>query len=88
MAVIDNARLRAENEVASIGSFQSRIATAVSNLLQSRESYDAAESRIMDADTAEKTAELMKGKILEQAASAVLAQANQLPALLLSLLRG
>jgi flagellin-like hook-associated protein FlgL len=40
----------------------------------------------MEADTAEETASLVKNRILEQAASAVLAQANQLPALLLRLL--
>jgi flagellin len=86
MSLIDNARTAVANELASIGSLQSRLATAMSNLLQTRENYDAAESRITDADTAEETAALVRNQILEQAASAVLAQANQLPALLLSLL--
>ena len=69
-----------------IGAFQSRLDVA-SNVLQvSTENFRAAESRIRDADIAKEAAELVRTQILQQAASAVLAQANQQPALALQLL--
>ena len=70
-----------------IGAFQSRIAVA-SNVLQvTSENFKAAESRIRDADTAQDSAELVRLNILQQAASSVLAQANQQPELALRLLQ-
>lgn len=86
MAVIDNARVAAANELAAIGAFQSRLGTALRNLQQTVEHDSTAESRIMDIDAAEEAAALVKGKILEEATSAILGQANQLPSLLLGLL--
>jgi len=76
-----------ENELANIGSSQSRLGTAISNLQQTRENYNAAESRIVDADIAVESANLVKQQILQNASSAILAQANQEPALLLALLK-
>jgi flagellin len=71
---------------AQIGANQSRVNTALSNLQQSREQYLQARSRILDADMAYESAELVKRQILQQSAAAVLSQANQQPALALSLL--
>ena len=71
----------------TLGAYQSRLYTAVSNLRVAKENFAAAESRIRDADVAEETAKLTRAQILQQAGVAVLAQANQQPQLALSLLR-
>ena len=70
------------------GAFQSRLQVTNSNLQSLRENYDAASSRITDADIAQTSSELIRNNIVQQAAASVLAQANQLPALALQLLRG
>lgn len=72
----------------SIGASLSRLDTAKNNLFSAHENYQGARSRITDADVAEESAALMRDQILQQAASAVLAQANQVPALALTLLKG
>ena len=75
-------------QLGNVGSFESRLEFA-SNVLQvTRENYLAANSRIEDVDIAEESAALVHNQILEQAAAAVLAQANQTPALAIELLRG
>ncbi|MDC0358360.1 FG-GAP-like repeat-containing protein [Oligoflexia bacterium] len=74
-------------ERASLGASQSRLNVAVSNLITSRENFDAAASRISDADIAEESANLVRTQILQRSAAAVLAQANQNPALALQLLQ-
>jgi flagellin len=71
-----------------IGAFQSRLETASRALEASSLNYGRAESAITDADVADTTAQLTSSQILTQAATAVLAQANQAPALALSLLKG
>ena len=71
----------------TLGSVESRLNTAIANLRVARENFSAAESRIRDADVAEETANLTRSSILQQAGVAVLAQANQQPALALQLLR-
>jgi flagellin len=71
----------------SLGSIESRLNTAIANLRVARENFSAAESRIRDADIAEESANLTRNSILQQAGVSVLAQANQQPALALSLLR-
>jgi flagellin len=58
------------------------------NLQSARENLSAANSRIRDVDVAEETAALTKNNILMQAGISVLAQANQIPSLALSLLGG
>jgi flagellin-like hook-associated protein FlgL len=75
------------NTLGSIGAAQSRLATSVSNLEQTREQYLAAVSQITDVDFAQETAELVKRQILQKASAAVLAQANQAPELVLILLK-
>lgn len=71
----------------SLGATESRLRVAINNLTVARENFAAAESRIRDADIAAEAAELTRLTILQQAGAAVLAQANQQPALALSLLR-
>ncbi len=70
-----------------IGAFQSRLESALNTLRATSENYAAAESRIRDADIAFETAQLTRLNILQQAASAVLGQANQQPALASQLLQ-
>jgi flagellin len=71
----------------SLGSIESRLNTAIANLRVARENFSAAESRIRDADVAEESANLTRNNILQQAGVSILAQANQQPALALSLLK-
>ncbi|MCB0337699.1 MAG: flagellin FliC, partial [Bdellovibrionales bacterium] len=70
----------------SLGSTEARLNVAVANLSVSKENFAAAESQIRDTDVAAQAAELTRLGILQQAGTAVLAQANQQPALSLSLL--
>jgi len=69
------------------GASQSRFDSVISNLAVSVENQTAARSRIMDADFASETANLSRSQILQQAGTAMVAQANQLPQQVLSLLR-
>ena len=71
----------------TLGAAQSRLEVAINNLSVARENFASAESRIRDVDVASEAAELTRLGILQQAGSAVLAQANQQPGLALSLLR-
>ena len=71
----------------TLGAAESRLTVAITNLTVARENFAAAESQIRDTDVAQQAAELTRLGILQQAGSAVLAQANQQPALALSLLR-
>ena len=70
-----------------LGGVESRLSSAITNLSVTRENLVAAESRIRDVDVAEEAANLTRLSILQQAGTAVLAQANQLPSLVLQLLR-
>jgi flagellin len=69
------------------GATQNRFDAVISNLQVSVENQAAARSRIMDADFAAETANLSRAQILQQAGNAMIAQANQLPSQVLSLLR-
>jgi flagellin len=69
-----------------LGAAESRLRVAINNLSVARENFAAAESRIRDVDVASEAAELTRLGILQQAGAAILAQANQQPALALSLL--
>lgn len=60
----------------------------ISNLQVASENQSAARSRIMDADYAAETASLSRAQVLQQAGNAMIAQANQLPQQVLSLLKG
>jgi flagellin len=72
---------------ASLGALQSRFETAISNLQVTSENLSASRSRILDADFAQETANLSRAQILQQAGTAMVAQANQLPQGVLALLR-
>jgi flagellin len=72
----------------TLGAAESRLDTTIQNLLVARENFQAAESRIRDVNVAEEAAELTRLSILQQAGTAILAQANQQPQLALQLLRG
>ena len=85
---IDDVLDRIAAELGSIGAFQSRLETALQNLMTARENFASARSRIVDADIAAETANLNRLQILQQAGSAVLAQANVQPRLALLLLEG
>jgi flagellin len=74
-------------ERAKLGAMQSRFETAISNLSVGSENMSAARSRIQDADFAQETANLSRAQILQQAGTAMVAQANQLPQGVMSLLR-
>ena len=71
----------------TIGAVESRLNTAINYLQVARENFIAAESRIRDADIASETANLVRLQVLQQAGVAVLAQANQQPALVRDLLQ-
>ncbi len=85
---IDEALKTVNKERATYGATQNRFESVVSNLQVSIESQSASRSRIMDTDFASETASLTRGQILQQAGTAMLAQANSLPNGVLSLLRG
>ena len=73
---------------AKFGALQNRFSSTISNLETAVENLSAARSRIRDADFAVETAELTRTQILQQAGTAMLAQANQIPQNVLSLLQG
>jgi len=84
---IDNAIKAIDTSRARLGAIQNRFTTTISNLQSSIENQSAARSRITDADFAQETANLSRGQILQQAGTAMLAQANQLGQSVLTLLR-
>lgn len=81
LATINSAR-------ADLGAIQNRFSSAVANLSSTSENMSAARGRIQDADFASETASMTRAQILQQAGTAMLAQANSLPNGVLSLLRG
>lgn len=84
---IDAALDKVNSERANYGAAQNRFESVIGSLQISAENVSAARSRIMDADFAKETAELTRTQILTQAGTAMLAQANQAPQSVLSLLR-
>lgn len=84
---IDNALTSVNSSRADLGAIQNRFSSVVSNLSTTSENLSASRSRIKDADFAKETAELTRSQILQQAGVAMLAQANQVPQSVLSLLR-
>ncbi len=85
---MDAALAQVNSARANLGAVQNRFTSVVSNLQSSVENLSASKSRIMDADFAAETANLTRGQILQQAGTAMLAQANSLPNGVLALLRG
>jgi flagellin len=73
---------------ADLGAYQNRFSSAVANLQTTAENLTASRSRIVDTDFAAETATLSRNQVLQQAGTAMLAQANAMPQSVLSLLRG
>ena len=87
LAVIDNALAGIDSQRADLGAVQNRFDNTINNLQNISENASAARSRIMDTDYAAETANLSKNQVLQQAGTAILAQAKQLPQSVLSLLQ-
>jgi len=88
ISTLDTAINTVNSERATYGAVQNRFEAVIANLQVAVENQSAARSRIMDADFAKETAALTRTQILQQAGTAMLAQANQLPQQVLTLLRG
>jgi flagellin len=87
LKTVDSAIAFISGARASLGALQSRFETAIGNLQTTSENLSASRSRILDADFAQETANLSRAQILQQAGTAMVAQANQLPQGVLALLR-
>ena len=74
------------NQRATFGAVSNRLTHAIDNLTNIKTQAEASRSRIMDTDYAQSTSELARTQIIQQAGTAMLAQANQLPATVLALL--
>ncbi|HCF4249638.1 TPA: flagellin [Pseudomonas aeruginosa] len=85
--VIDEAIKQIDAQRADLGAVQNRFDNTINNLKNIGENVSAARGRIEDTDFAAETANLTKNQVLQQAGTAILAQANQLPQSVLSLLR-
>ena len=85
--IADAALSTVNTQRAAYGALQSRFSSAISNLSTSTENLSASKSRIVDTDFAAETASMTRGQILQQAGTAMLAQANTLPNGVMSLLR-
>ena len=86
LAVIDAAIEDISGSRGDLGAVQNRLSITVNNLATQRENVSAANSRIRDVDVASETVNMTRSQILMQAGVAVLAQANQLPSMALSLI--
>jgi len=87
LSTIDSALTFIDSARAELGAVQNRFENTISNLQNISENASAARGRIRDTDFAAETSELTKNQILQQAGTAILAQANQLPQAVLSLLQ-
>jgi len=84
---IDNAIAKVSTQRSKLGAYQNRMEHTINNLGVAAENLTAAESRIRDADMAKEMTDFTKNNIINQAATAMLAQANQLPQGILQLLK-
>ena len=87
LAMVDAALSVVDGQRARYGALQSRFETTIANLQTAIENSSASRSRVQDADFASETANLSRAQILQQAGTAMVAQANQLPQGVLALLR-
>ncbi|MCK5893259.1 MAG: flagellin [Endozoicomonadaceae bacterium] len=87
VAIIDAAIADVDNQRAGLGAVQNRLSTTISNLSNIRENVSASRSRIVDTDFAVETANLAKYQVMQQAGTAMLAQANSQTESVLSLLQ-
>ena len=84
---IDNSLAQINTARGNLGALQSRFESVVANIQVTSENLSAARGRIMDADFAAETANMSRAQILQQAGTAMVAQANQLPQQVLQLLQ-
>jgi flagellin len=87
LSIIDNALTAVNSARGDLGAYQNRFTSVVNNLQATSENLTAARSRIQDADFAAETANLSRAQILQQAGTAMVAQANQMPQSVLQLLK-
>jgi flagellin len=87
LKTVDSALAFVSGERSKLGALQARFETAISSLNITSENLSASRSRIQDADFAAETANLSRAQILQQAGTAMVAQANQIPQGVLALLR-
>ena len=87
LKIVDSALTAVNGQRASFGALQSRFEASISNLQINTENLSASRSRIQDADFAVETSNLSRAQILQQAGTAMVAQANQLPQGVMALLR-
>ncbi len=87
LASVDSALSAISSARASLGAIQNRFTSTISTLQTMSENLSASRSRITDADFAAETANLSRAQVLQQAGTAMVAQANQLPQQVLTLLR-
>ena len=87
ITMLDAAIKTVSTERGSLGALSNRLSSTISNLDQVRVNLSASQGRIQDADFAEETSNLAKGQILQQAATAMLAQANASKQTVLALVR-
>ena len=85
--VLDNALQQISSIRADLGAVQNRFSSTISTVMTTSENLSASRSRIQDADFAQETAALSRAQVLQQAATAMVAQANQLPQQVLQLLK-
>jgi flagellin len=84
---LDGAIQQVDTQRSQLGAVQNRFTSTVANLQSISENSTAARSRVQDADFASEAAELTKQQTLQQASTAILSQANQLPSAVLKLLQ-
>ncbi len=87
ISIVDSALATIDSARGDLGAIQNRFESTIANLQNVSENVSAARSRIMDADFASETAAMTKAQVMQQAGTAMLAQANQLPQSALSLLQ-
>jgi flagellin len=87
LSILDSAIDTVTNSRANLGAYQNRFEAAISNLETTSTNLQASRSRILDTDYAKETTNLAKAQIVQQAATAMLAQANQSSQSVLALLK-
>jgi flagellin len=87
LSSIDDALKTLNSRRSDLGAFQNRLQSSLENLTVMNENLQASESRIRDLDVAAESATMTKYQILQQASATVLAQANQIPQIALTLIR-
>jgi flagellin len=88
LSIIDKVIDAISQQRGNFGAIQNRLESSVRSMANVVENQSAARSRVLDADFAKETASLTRAQILQQAGTAMLAQANQLPQTVLQLLQG